>query len=229
MKIKIIIATTAIILLSSCTSWNSEDNPIENGVKKFGGFVDNIKNKVGDRTKYSILSKNREKNKDLYYKESLNKFLEFNYKTTEHGRFGRSIHVVEDNLRKSDDKTKVLKEINKKISNFCVKNKVNYPKFHKRKGIKNIFNQFATYSIKDQRILAQKLQFKDIGKYIGEFSCFKKYAGDIWIISIKLEVEKIGENEVSFIKLQEVTPVRHYAPSCKEWAHRKDKACYKEY
>ena len=207
MKNKIIITIAAITLLSSCTHWNSEDNPVENGVKKFGGLIDNVKNKVGDKTKYSVLSQNRERNKELYYKENLNKLLASNYQTID-GSNDNNIYVIEEDITKSGDKSKTFKKIYQSLSNFCVNNTKNYPKFHKRKGINNVFNQVMSYSLKDRRILEHKLQSEDIGNYVGEFACFKKYIGDIWTVSIGVDIEKIGKRNMSFINIISVESVK---------------------
>ena len=217
MKNKIIITAILVTLLTSCASWNSEDNPAGDEVKKFGGFIDNVKNKVGDKTKYSVLSKNRERNKELYYKDSLNKFLVSNYKTNSSNKYSIT-YVKEESLKNFKDNSKLLKDIYEKISNFCVNDEVNYPKFHKRKGVRNILNQAVVYPVKDQRILEYKLESKDVGNYIGEFACFKKYIGDIWTVSIGIDIEELDGKIMSFINIIPVESIaKRKAKSNFQW------------
>lgn len=198
-KFKILILFFLIFSISSCSSWDPYDNPIENRVKKVRGFFTGLSGK--SKLKYSTFDKNYERNRAIYYKDNLSKFLDSNYKKDEYESFYRIVIKLGNNK----DKTVVLKNVYKIISNYCVSDKSNFPKFHKVAGDKNIMRQKVSYGEKDLSNFEKVFSSVNIGDHIGTFGCFKKNVGHIWKISISPEIN--NRKREALIK---ITPYADY-------------------
>ena len=181
-KFKNLILVLSVFLVFSCAGSEAD--------KKLGNALDTFEGKF----KYSPLFSSHKVNRVHYYRDNLNDFLATKYD----GKLlysGTSFNAKIEN--KSEYKS-VVREIHKTLSDYCVLDKKNYPKFHERFD-QNSLIQYIKYNDSDLEVYRSRFKDEDVGKYIGTFSCFKRNLGEVWDVSV---APKVNKKEVTAILIK---------------------------